>query len=80
MAVLKHQFFYHEKGNHDERWHYLARDTGNGRVFIINGYAPAGVNYYETESEVGRFLETDNSTAKANLLSLIGTLLPEPTE
>lgn len=39
MAVIKKQFFHHEKGNHDETWYYLARDTETGKVFIIHAWA-----------------------------------------
>lgn len=80
IAELRRQFFYHEKGNHDERWHYLARDTETGRVWIVNGYAPMGEEYHETRSEVAEFLATDNSTAKSNLLTLIGSLIPDNTD
>ncbi len=77
MAVLKHRFFYHENGSHDERWHYLARDTETERVFVINGYAPMGQEYHETQSEVADFLATNNGTAQRNLMQLIGTLVQE---
>jgi predicted deacetylase len=78
MAILRRQFFYHEKGNHDERWHWLARDTDTGRVFVINGYAPMGQEDFETESEVGEFLTNDNSSARTKLLEVIGSLVTEP--
>jgi len=77
MAILRRQFYYHEKGNHDERWHWLARDTETGRVFVINGFAPMGQEEWETESEVAEFLATDSSTARSNLLSLIGSLVDD---
>ncbi len=80
MPILRQRFYYHEKGNHDERWHYLVRDTENGRVWIVNAYAPMGQDYYETESELAQFLADDNSTAKSNLLQLIGTLVPDEDE
>lgn len=77
MAELRRRFYYHEKGNHDERWHYLARDSETGKVWIVNGYAPMGEEYHETKSEVEQFLAEDSSTAKTNLLALIGSLVPE---
>ncbi len=77
MAELRHRFFYHEKGNHDERWHYLARDTETGEVWIVNGYAPMGEEYHESTSSIEEFLTVDNSSARSNLLTLIGSLIPD---
>lgn len=77
MAILKRRFFYHENGSHDERWHYLARDTDTGRVFIVNERAPFKEEMSSSESELADFLAKDNSTAKTNLLELIGSLVEE---
>jgi hypothetical protein len=38
MAVVMKRFFYHEKGNHDEAWYYLARVTRAARsISSMNG-------------------------------------------
>jgi len=37
-----------------------------------------GQEEYETERELSDFLANDNSTARTNLLGLIGTLVEEP--
>lgn len=76
MAVLKRQFFYHEKGNHDERWCYLARDTETRNVYVIVEWA-ARADQGEQNVDLAEFLRTDNSTARSNLLTLIGSLVPD---
>jgi hypothetical protein len=76
MAILKRCFFAHEKGNHDETWYYLARDTETGRVFIIHEWA-VRANLGERPLEIAEFLAMANSTAQSNLLKLIGSLIEE---
>ncbi|KFC66845.1 hypothetical protein FG93_04327 [Bosea sp. LC85] len=77
MAVVRKQFHRHEKGNHDETFYYLARDTESRRVFIIHGWA-AGKNVDEVELSVSDFLAQVNGTARDRFLELIGTLVEEP--
>jgi len=80
MAEIRRRFYYHVKGSHDERWHFLARDTETGKVWIVNGYSPKGEEYRETQSEIAEFLANDNSTAKTNLFALIGSLIPDEVD
>lgn len=79
MAVLTRKFFYHEKGNHDEKWYHLARDTETGAVFIEHEWAARG-DVGSQRIEVAEFLSGGATTAKANLLKLIGTLVQDPEE
>ncbi len=80
MTELRRRFFYHENGSHDERWHYLARDSDTGKVWIVNGYARMGEEYHETTSTIEQFLAGSDSTAKTNLLELIGSIVPDAAD
>ncbi|MBX9697934.1 MAG: hypothetical protein K2X74_00800 [Acetobacteraceae bacterium] len=77
MAVVSKCFFRHEKGNHDETWFYLARDTETGEVFVIHEWA-ARANVGSERVALTAFLARNESTAKSNLLRLIGSLANEP--
>jgi hypothetical protein len=76
MAVLTKRFFYHEKGNHDETWYYLARDTETGDVYVEHEWAARG-DVGSKRVEVAAFLSGPSMTARGNLLKLIGTLVQE---
>jgi hypothetical protein len=75
MAIWRRQFFHQATGDAGERTHFLACDTANGHVFIINGYTRTGQEYYETQSEIADFLNADASAARHALLQLIGMLV-----
>ena len=75
MAVVK-LFFYHEKGNHDETWYYLARNTESGAVFVEHEWAERG-NLGSRRIGLAEFLSGSSMTACDNLLDLIGTLVLE---
>lgn len=75
MAIWRRQFFHQATGDAGERTHFLACDTANGHVYIINGHALTDQEYYETESEIADFLTADIGAAKHALLQLIGTLV-----
>ena len=77
MAILRRRFHHHERGNHDETWHFLARDTETDRVFVIRGWA-ARADVGEEEIELADFLADVNSSAKAKLRDLIGSLVGKP--
>lgn len=76
MAILTKQFFYHEKGNHDETWYHLARDTETGAVFIEHEWAARG-DVGSKRIEIAEFLSGTKISAKDKLLKLIGTLVPD---
>jgi hypothetical protein len=76
MAVVMKRFFCHEKGNHDEAWYYLARDTESGAVYIEHEWAERG-NFGSKRIGVAEFLSGPSMTARDNLLELIGTLVVE---
>jgi hypothetical protein len=76
MAVLTKQFFHHEKGNHDETWYHLARDTDTGAVYIEHEWSGPG-NTGSKRIQIGEFLSSPGGTARDNLLKLIGTLVQE---
>jgi hypothetical protein len=76
MAVFTRRFFYHEKGNHDETWYYLARDTESGEVYVEHDWAARG-NLGSERIEIAEFLSGPPITARHNLLKLIGTLVVE---
>jgi hypothetical protein len=76
MAILTRQFFYHEKGNHDETWYSLARNTETGAVFIEHEWAARG-DVGSKKIEIVEFLSGPGGTARNNLLKLIGTLVPD---
>lgn len=73
MAIVRKQFHSHEKGNHDETFYYLARDTETGRVFIIHGWAAGSSG--EEEMTVAQFFERVNGSARERFLQLIGTVV-----
>jgi hypothetical protein len=76
MAILTRQFFAHEKGNHDETWYRLARDTETGEVFILHEWA-ARSDAGSERIELSDFLSRNTSSAKTKLLTMIGTLVKE---
>jgi hypothetical protein len=76
MSILTKQFYAHEKGNHDETFYHLARDTETGEVFVMHEwYARADVG--SARIELADFLSRNTSSAKTKLLALIGTLVKE---
>lgn len=77
MAVITRRFHYHEKGNHDEAWHELARDTETGDVFVVKGWARRE-DVDDCRIELAEFLGRERSTARDKLMALIGTLVEEP--
>ena len=79
MVVLTRRFFYHEKGNHDETWYYLARDTETWAVYIEHERAARG-DVGTKRIEIADFLSGPSLTARDNLLKLIGTLVLEPDD
>ena len=76
MAILQRQFFYHERGNHDEKWYSLCRDTDTGDVFILHEWAERA-NVGERRLTVREFMG-DTTSAQSKFLTLIGTLATEP--
>ncbi len=71
MAEIKNRFFYHEKGNHDETWYYLARDTESNNVYVIHAWAH-GRDVDEAPMAITDFLNSGRGTAQDNLLKLLG--------
>ena len=73
------QFYYHEKGNHDETWHYLCKDE-RGRAFVETETS-AGPGRGDMEigkpplRSVQEFLASGQGTAQDNLLELMGKLV-----
>jgi len=69
------RFYYHEKGNHDEKWHYLCDDgVGNLHVETETSAGPgrgSGEITAPWRRSVEQFLDQDNSTAKSKLLALL---------
>jgi hypothetical protein len=79
MAILVRQFYAHEKGNHDETFYSLARDSETGRVFIIHEWF-ARENVGSSEMTVAEFYaQTHNSSAWSRFVDLVGTLATEPS-
>ncbi len=78
MPILTKQFYAHEKGNHDETFYSLARDTDTGRVFVLKQwYRREDVG--EKEMTVPEFLEaTKNESASHRFLDMIGALATNP--
>lgn len=76
MAIVTRRFHYHEKGNHDETWHSLARDTDTGEVFVQKEWAHRE-NVGDCRIELAAFLASNDSTARTNLMKLIGSLVPD---
>ena len=80
MAVIKRCFHYHEKGNHDEDWFNLARDTESGRVFIVHEWAHRA-DLGERELSIEEFLTLPGrGTRQQRFLELVGTLVEGPTD
>jgi hypothetical protein len=69
MAVVMKRFFYHEKGNHDETWYYLARDTESGAIHIEHEWAERG-NLGSKRIGVAEFLSGRFMTARDTFLNL----------
>ena len=74
--MARTRFYYHEKGNHDETWHYLCEEDGSFHVETETSPGP-GRDWGSTEGEkpsrrsVDEFLAGDNSTAKDKLRELL---------
>lgn len=77
MTEIRRRFYYDETADSGERWLYLARDTESGDIWIVEGRAPVGEPYAETVADLAVYLAAADGPAKANLLSLIGSLIPE---
>jgi hypothetical protein len=73
-TALMKRFFYREKGNKDEAWYYLARDTETGAVYVECQWA-VGDRSGSNRIEITDFLMGPSNTARNNLLRLIGTLV-----
>lgn len=76
--MARKQFYYHEKGNHEENWYYLARDV-NGQAVVEHEFSGAlGRGNEEigapTRIALADFLQK-RGTAQDNLLKLISTIL-----
>lgn len=71
MAEIRKQFFYHEKGNHDETWYYLVRDTETNNIYVIHAWATKS-NVDEASMDIAAFLNSGRGTAQDNLLKLLG--------
>jgi hypothetical protein len=67
------RFFYREKGNHDEAWYYLARDTETGVVYVECQWAVGHLG--SNRIEIADFLSGPSKAPRNNLLRLIGTLV-----
>ena len=73
--MARTQFYYHEKGNHDEKWHYLCDDGAGG--FHVETETSAGPDRGSGEitapwrRSIEEFLAQDNSTAKDRLRALL---------
>jgi hypothetical protein len=77
MAVLKRQFFSHERGLGDEDFYYLARNAETGKVFVFHEWSHKRGNGFEpgaTHIELDAFL-VHRGTAQDKLRALIGTLV-----
>lgn len=80
MPIITRRFHYHEKGNHNEKWFLLARDTESGDVFIQHEWAERA-DQGSRRIELVDFLATDQSSARTKLIDLIGSLVednPDP--
>lgn len=84
MSIVRVQFHHHERGLGDEDWHYLARDTDTGDVFVVHEWCHRGSEESRNGSErikIGVFL-TDRvqGTKQSKLLALIGSLVAGETD
>jgi hypothetical protein len=79
-TMARTPFYYHEKGNHDERWYYLCRDD-NGKAYIESEFSPGPGRGNEdigpTSMSVLDFLASGQGTAQDKLLQLIASIIPE---
>lgn len=76
--MARKQFYYHEKGNQEENWYYLAQDV-NGRAVVEHEFSGAPGRGNEeigapTRITLADFLQ-QKGTAQDNLLKLISTIL-----
>jgi oligoribonuclease NrnB/cAMP/cGMP phosphodiesterase (DHH superfamily) len=79
MTILRRQFYGHERGNHDETFFSLARDTETDRVFIIHEWFRKS-DVGEKELTLDEFYAMAHGTSVwTRFLSFIGTLATEPT-
>ena len=78
VPILTREFFRQEKGNHEETWYRLARDTETGDVFIEHEWT-ARNDAGTVRIELADFLTKHQGSAGKNLLRLIGTLVKEPS-
>jgi|GEM_PF-4543510 len=69
------QFYYHEKGNHAETWHYLCvSDTGDMHVeseFSAGPGRGAGDVSKPHRRTIGEFMESGQGTPQDNLQKLL---------
>jgi len=73
--VERIRFFYHEKGNHDETWHYLCI-TDDGAMHVESEYSAgpgrgSGVVTEPHRRSVAEFLASGRGTAQSNLEKLL---------
>ena len=73
--MARTRFYYHEKGNHDETWHYLC-DGSNGEQYVETEYsAGPGRGSGEITGPVRRSIEvffaSGEGTAQANLRKIL---------
>ncbi len=69
------QFFYHEKGNHDETWHYLCVEEA-GEMFVETEYSAgpgrgSGEITKPNRQSIDEFLASGHGTAQNNLRTLL---------
>ncbi|MGR9476999.1 hypothetical protein [Rhizobium leguminosarum] len=75
MAILRRQFYRHEKGNREERFCYLATNTETNEVYVIEGYfPPSGGGGHEIDIPLVEFLG-EGGSAQSELKKLIATLI-----
>lgn len=69
------RFFYHEKGNHDETWHYLCVEPDGGLHVESEYSAGPGRGSGEITEPIRRsieeFLASGDGTAQSNLRDLL---------
>jgi len=69
------RFFYHEKGNHDETWHYLCvNDAGEMHVeteYSAGSGRGSGEITEPHRRSIEQFMESGRGTAQDNLRKLL---------
>jgi len=80
--MARTRFYYHEKGNHDETWHYLCEEDGAFHVETETSPGP-GRDWGSTEGgkpsrrSIDEFLRESSGSVEARALQEAG--LREPT-